>query len=309
MFTAMFKLTFCSLLLGLFLAVQGRAQIFKMKYPPLKEKPAIVLAAFGTSTKAQVTFDFFEKQVRAALPGYEIRWAFTSDIIRHKMNQIYAKRGEAKRLYSLPEVLARLEAEGFRKVVVQPLHIFPGIEYKEVVEICARFPGLRIFVGEPLFLRWERVKEVLEILSREFLPPKEGINILSAHGTEVTSDGANITYLGLDWLLRKHYPNVFLATVEGIPDAEGVLKEASSFPGAKVRFIPLMFVAGDHVMNDILGEEDSWRAELEKAGKKADCPTIEVNGQVYYKGLGFYPEINELFIQSIKRMLKLMEIH
>ncbi len=300
-----FKLGFLALVFLGFASLSG-AQIFKMKHPPLQERPAIVLAAFGTSTRAQVTFDFFEKQVRQALPGYEIRWAFTSDIIRAKMNKIYARKGLSKRLLSLQEVLAGLYADGYRKVVVQPLHIFPGIEYKEVLRTCENFPGLRIVVGEPLFLRWENVHEVLEILAKEFLPPEEGINVLSAHGTEVTSDGANVTYLGLNWLLENHFPNVILATVEGIPDAESALKKAKAYPGKKVRFIPLMFVAGDHVMNDIFGKEDSWRAEIEKAGKVADCVTAQLNGEPYYKGLGLYPEIDALFIRGIKRMLKIL---
>ncbi|WP_457756385.1 sirohydrochlorin cobaltochelatase, partial [Thermodesulfatator indicus] len=118
--------TVICLALVLFWGGSAFAQIFKMKHPPLKEKPAIVIAAFGTSTKAQVTFDLFDKQLRHELPGYEIRWAFTSDIIRAKMNKIYAKKRLHKRLYSLQEVLAKLEAEGYRQVVVQPLHIFPG---------------------------------------------------------------------------------------------------------------------------------------------------------------------------------------
>ncbi|OAG28230.1 sirohydrochlorin cobaltochelatase [Thermodesulfatator autotrophicus] len=294
-------------LLVLCWGISSSAQIFKMKHPPLKEKPAIVIAAFGTSTKAQVTFDLFDQQLRKELPGYEIRWAFTSDIIRAKMNKIYAQKRIHKRLHSLQEVLAKLEAEGYRKVVVQPLHIFPGIEYKEVLNICKNFPGLRIVVGEPLFTRWETIHEVLDILSKEFLKPKEGINILAAHGTDVTCDTGNITYLGLDWLLNRHFPNVMVATVEGIPDAEGVLKKAISYRGKKVKFIPIMYVAGDHVMNDIFGEEESWRAEVEKAGKKAECVSTVINGKTYYKGLGMYPEINEIFIKSLKRYLEIIE--
>ncbi len=296
--------------LGVFMMFSiSSAQIFKLKHPPLKDKPAIVLAAFGTSTKAQITFDFFEHQIRRALPGYEIRWAFTSDIIRAKMNKIYAKRGIHRRLHSLQEVLAKLQAEGYRKVVVQPLHIFPGLEYKDVLETCAHFPGLRIVVGSPLFLYWENVHEVLEVLSKEFLPPSEGVNVLAGHGTEVTCDSANITYLGLNWMLSQHYPNVILSTVEGVPDAESALKKAVAYPAKRVRFIPLMFVAGDHVMHDIFGEEDSWRTEVEAAGKKADCVTTVVNGKTYYKGLGLYPEIDAIFIKSIKRMLKIIEVY
>ncbi len=302
--------TFTLICLGVLMMFSiSSAQIFKRKHPPLKERPAIVIAAFGTSTKAQVTFDFFEQQLRRELAGYEIRWAFTSDIIRTKMNKIYAQKHIHKRLYSLQEVLAKLEAEGYRQVVVQPLHIFPGIEYKEVLEICETFPGLRIVVGEPLFLRWENIHEVLEILSKEFLSPTEGVNVLAGHGTQVTCDSANITYLGLNWILEQHYPNVLLSTVEGVPDADSALQKAIKYPAPRVRFIPLMFVAGDHVMHDIFGEEDSWRAEVERAGKKAECVTTQVNGQTYYKGLGLYPEIDELFIKSIKRMLKIIEVY
>ena len=41
-------------------------------------KPAIVLAAFGTTTNAFPTYDKIDKQVKERFPGYEIRWAFTS---------------------------------------------------------------------------------------------------------------------------------------------------------------------------------------------------------------------------------------
>ena len=41
-------------------------------------KPAIVLAAFGTTTEAFDTYNHFEKKVKERFPDYEIRWAFTS---------------------------------------------------------------------------------------------------------------------------------------------------------------------------------------------------------------------------------------
>jgi len=310
---------FTGLLLGMFWAMclstparAGAIAYTQIRHQKLKEKPAIVLCAFGTSTKARVTFDFLERRVRKELPGYEIRWAFTSEVIREKVNRILAKKGSNKRLYSLHEVLASLYAEGYRKVVVQPLHIFPGLEYKNVVEVCEQFPDLRIVVGEPLLFRWEYVKEVLEVVSGEFLPPEEGINILVAHGTDVTINEANITFLGLDWLLRKHYPNVLLGSVEGVPDDKAILKEALKYPAPRVRFIPFMLVAGDHIMNDIMGEdleegEKSWREIVEEGGKKADCVSVKVDGKLYYKGLGLYPEIGEFFVNQIKRALKVLD--
>ncbi len=283
----------------------------QLKHQRFKKKPAIVLCAFGTSTKAQVTFDMFDKSVRESFPGSEVRWAFTSDIIRAKMNRFYEKRGIKKRLYSLQEVLSLLQAEGYTRVVVQPLHIFPGFEYQKVLRICRSFSGLRIAVGEPLFYRWENVKEVLEEVSKEFLPPREGINVLVAHGTDITVNDANIAYMGVAEMVESLYPNVILGTIEGIPDARSTLKKAVGYPGKKVRFIPFMFVAGDHIMNDVMGkggEEKSWREVVEEAGKRADCVAVKIGDNTYYKGLGMYRRVQEIFMEQIKRCLELLEV-
>ena len=48
-------------------------------------KPAIALAAFGTTTAAFDTYNHFETKVKERFPGYEIRWAFTSRKVRHKV--------------------------------------------------------------------------------------------------------------------------------------------------------------------------------------------------------------------------------
>jgi sirohydrochlorin cobaltochelatase len=274
----------------------------------LKGKPAVVIAAFGTSTRAQVTYDVFERQLREALPDYEIRWAFTSEVIRQIVNARWARQGIEKRLLSLQQVLANLEAEGYTRVAVQPLHIFPGQEYEEVLGIVERFPGVRVETGETLLQRWENVHEVVELLARDFLPNDAGCNVIVAHGTPSTHVGSNITYLGLDRYLTRRYPNVYLGAVEGVITREDALGPAKSHPARKVRFIPLMYVAGDHIMNDVMGEDErpedpSWKTEIEAAGKTVDVPHVEVDGETYYRGLGFLPEVNDIFIRGLERTL------
>ncbi|RME63032.1 MAG: hypothetical protein D6778_10200, partial [Nitrospirae bacterium] len=105
-----------------------------MKTRTLKKEPALVLAAFGTTTKAQVTFDYFEELLRKELPekykNLRIEWAFTSEIVRERANKKFQKAGIKKRYRSLAQVVSDLEDEGYRKIFVQPLHIFPGIEYE-----------------------------------------------------------------------------------------------------------------------------------------------------------------------------------
>ena len=78
--------------------------------------PAILLVTFGTSfPSAQASFVNIEQQVKKAFPNTEIRWAYTSKIIRKKL----AKQGQ---LIDSPEVaMARLMDEGYAKVVMQSL--------------------------------------------------------------------------------------------------------------------------------------------------------------------------------------------
>ncbi len=293
-----------------------------MKTRTLKKDPAIVIAAFGTTTKAMVTFDYFEEQLRKDLPDkykkLRIEWAFTSEIVRERANKKFRKAGINKRFRSLAQVVSDLEDEGYRKIVVQPLHIFPGIEYESVLKMVKGLVeafqdfDLRIKVGTPLLTHWEDLEETVVALKEELLPPSEGCNILVAHGTGETENGANITYLGLERIVNVYYPNVFIGTVEGIQSRTEALKRARQCNPKRIRFVPFMFVAGDHIMNDIMGQEPddgelSWALEMQKAGFKVDTPTVTYKGKLYYKGLGFYPELDKIFVKSIVRKLKEFE--
>lgn len=294
-----------------------------MKTRTLKKEPAIVLAAFGTTTKAMVTFDYFEEQLRKELPdkykNLRIEWAFTSEIVRERANKKFKNQGINKRFRSLAQVISDLEDEGYRKIVVQPLHIFPGIEYESVLRMvnglveAFRDYDLQIKVGSPLLAHWESLEKVVNVMKETLLPPEKGCNVLVGHGTGETHVGSNITYLGLERLLKTYYSNAFLGTVEGVPSRTEVLDEARKCNPKRIRFVPFMFVAGDHIMNDIMGQEPgddgelSWALEMQRAGFKVEAPTVTYKGKVYYKGLGFYPEIDRIFVKSIVRKLKEFE--
>ena len=69
-------------ILSLF-AVRGASAAEEGKKPP---KKAILLVAFGTSIpEAQTAYDQIDAAVKKTFPGTEIRWAFTSKIIRAKL--------------------------------------------------------------------------------------------------------------------------------------------------------------------------------------------------------------------------------
>ncbi len=274
-----------------------------MRLPSLEERPAIVIAAFGTSTRAGAGIEKFNQRLQERFSKYELFQAYTSDIIRRKMN-----------LPGLRETLSSLESRGYRKAVVQPLHIFPGTEYTQLVETCASFPGLRIIVGETLMHRWQFVRQVLTIIEREFLPDQQGINILALHGSPLAAEPVNTLYLGLEQMVRGLYPNVFAASVEGVPDVDALLARLSRMRQGvsytRARIIPVMFAAGMHVIDDLMGEDESWRTRLETMGfGQVDMPTVEYQGQEYYKGLCWYPEVSEMFAERLERALELMRYY
>ncbi len=295
-----------------------------LKTMTLKKDPAIVIAAFGTTTKAQATYDFFEEQLKKELPAkysnYEMRWAFTSEIVRERANKKFAKAGIKKKYRSLAQVISNLEDEGYRKIVVQPLHIFPGIEYEHVLEMSEGLRevfkdfDLRIIVGEPLLQYWWDMRRVVDALKKDLIPSQKGCNVLAAHGTGETAVGSNSTYLGLDRMLALEFDNTFLGSVEGIVSGEDAMARAKACKAKKVRFIPFMYVAGDHIMNDIMGAEPdedgelSWSLEMKKAGFRTESTMAEYKGHEYFKGLGFYPEINSIYIEGIVRLLKKFEM-
>ena len=130
-------------------------------------KPAIVLAAFGTTTAAFDTYNHFEQKVKERFPGYEIRWAFTSHKVRHKLAQ---EKGQ--QLNDLPTTLRDLKAAGFNRVAVQSLHLVPGEEWdKKVVQVSRDIPGLKVALGKPLLSSEEDQERTLRIVAQTF--PKD----------------------------------------------------------------------------------------------------------------------------------------
>lgn len=316
---AMTKRPFRQLIVPVLLIVMTLVTNAHAMHRTLKKDPAIVIAAFGTTTKARATYDFFEEQLRRELPDayqhLKIAWAFTSEIVRERTNAKFGKAGSDQRYLSLPQVLANLENEGYRKVAIQSLHIFPGQEFKDLEQEIEAFRliGLRIEYGGTLLHKWDWAFETIDILEKEFLPPEQGYNILVAHGSPLSFPGSNAAYLGLDRYLSRNYANVVVGSVDGVLTRDQVLDTVKKSPLKRVRLIPFMYVAGDHIMNDIMGDKPekdgtlSWALELKQAGITVDTLYSDYNGERLFKGLGLYQEINHRYIEQLLESLKRLE--
>ena len=254
--------------------------------------PAILLVTFGTSVpSAQVAFVNIEKQVRATFPGTEIRWAYTSKIIRKKL----AKNGV--QIDSPETAMAKLMDDGYTKVVVQSLHMIMGAEFHEIDANTKLFEQMsggigKVVVSYPMLTTDESMERVLQASVADVVPkerkPGEAV-VLMGHGTHHPSDAI---YSALMYKLQKRDANMYIGTVEGHPTFDEV-KEMLVKKGIKKAYlVPFMTVAGDHALNDMAGDEaDSWKSQLSKAGIES-VPVL--------KGLAEVESLVALWIDNLK---------
>lgn len=264
------------------------------------EKTAILLVTFGTSVeKAQASFTNIEKRVKAAFPGTEVRWAYTSKIIRNKL-----AKEEGKQIDSPEMALARLMDEGYTKVAVQSLHMIPGAEFHEINANARLFGQMaggidEVKVSLPLLVSDETMEQALKIITTKVVPKERKTGeavVLMGHGTHHPTDAM---YSALMYKAQQMDANLYVGTVEGHPTFEEIRDMLVAKKIKKAYLIPFMTVAGDHAMNDMAGDEpDSWKSQLAKAGVES-VPVM--------KGLGEVDAIVDMWIAQLKMVMAHMQ--
>lgn len=254
-------------------------------------KQAILLSAFGTSVpEAQKAFDIIEVQARNTFPNTEIRWAFTSKIIRAKL----AKQG--KQLDSPEEALAKLMADHFTHVAVLSLQTIPGVEFHQLVQNATLFGQMsggieKIQIARPLLSSGKDMETVADTLLKNIPERKtDDAVIFMGHGTEHHPSDA--IYLAMNSIFQQKDPKAYVATVEGMITIQDIIPKLKEQQVRKIYLVPMMLVAGDHAMNDMAGDEpESWKSILTKNGFVCE-PVM--------KGTAEYPQIVNLWLDHLK---------
>mgnify|MGYP000244423138 FL=1 len=259
----------------------------------LPNKDAMVVMSFGTTYKDTrvKTIDATVDAIKAAHPNTKVITAFTSHIIRDRIQQ---KEGIT---YPTPEeALAELKKDGYTRVALASLDVIPGMEYNYDAAVYNLYKNdfKKMTLGTSL-MYWmgqenqtDQVIETLKAVQSQFpkLGKEDGLLIM-AHGTP---DPSNAYYSVIqDRIHTLGMKNVFVYTVEGTPNLEQVIPQLKLHGIKHVTLMPFMMVAGDHANNDMAGNEpDSHKSILEKEGFKVDT---------YIHGLGENPNIRNLFVE------------
>lgn len=254
-------------------------------------KQAILVVSFGTShlDTLERTIARTEQAVQAAFPEAAVFRAFTSGIIRRKL-----EREEGLVIPGVEEAMAQIAREGFEAVTVQPTLVIPGTEYDLLRRALEPYRGrLAIRLGKPLLWEQADLEELTELLGEQFAPDGDSVLLMMGHGTE---HPANDFYIRLAQTFRSCETFCLrLCTVEGIPTFEDAVEELRNQPRRKVIAAPLMLVAGDHAKNDMAGDgPDSLRSLLEAEGFCVDCRI---------QGLGQLEQVRQLYGDRIREIL------
>lgn len=254
------------------------------------QKKAVLAVSFGTSYEAsrKAAIESIETALAEAFPDAKVYRAWTSKMIIKKL-----KKRDGLSIDTVSEAMERMISDGITDVVVQPTHVINGIENDsmtaEVLKYADSFASVRI--GTPLLTSEADCKETAEIICKAFPDSgeKEAV-VLMGHGTE---HYANTVYAALNYRFRDlGRPDIFVGTVEAYPDLDSILRGVKAFDAKKVVLAPFMIVAGDHATNDLAGAEpDSWLSRFQTEGFQTE---------VRLKGLGEYPEIQEMFVKHAK---------
>ena len=255
-------------------------------------KPVILVVSFGTSynDSRHITIGAIEDAIRETYPDYDVRRAFTAQIIIDKL----AER-DGVVIDNFEQAMDKLVEEGVQKVIVQPTHLMAGYEYTDVLNslqgnYADKFDA--IVLGDPLLTSDEDYNDVVEAICDATAAYDDGQTAICfmGHGTEADS---NEDYTHLQQVLTDAgHTSYFVGTVEATPTFDDVVEAAQAAGFTRAVLRPLMVVAGDHANNDMADTEDpdSFASKFIAAGFEVECVV---------EGLGQLVAIDDIYVRHV----------
>lgn len=283
----------------------------------LYEDIGISLTAYGSlNLQAIHSYEKIKSAYNQAFPEAGIQLAFTSEFVRRKLSE---KQGIF--FHSPVTSLKELRDEGYKKIVIQSLHIAPGSEFHGLARMihelkdCREESGFQALeIGMPLLANLEDCMRVSKALLPEFqriqvegnvkrqveeqnhagsTDPEEVAFVLMGHGTNHPADSV---YSMMAKVLERDHKNVFMGTLEGFPGIDDVILQTNRSEAKRVRLMPFLLVVGGHAQEDLAGDSaNSWKSAFERVGFQTE---------VSLKGLGDIEDIVDIFVEHTRKAVE-----
>ncbi len=268
------------------------------RYRHYDKDTAIILSCFGSVIEQEKYFEF-EAYIKEQFANIPVFTAFSSKMV------IKALAKEGKIYKNLPQVMADVDMQGYKRYVVASINIFPTDEHEvlqRMVQGFQNFSLANIRYTNALLTKTKETSNYLNFLDSTIRAnTPECVNLYIIHGVPVLNLAGleSVNYVS-GFLQRINERNI-TCSLEGeypffaIKDAikREILALTKGSKDIKVNVVPLLLVSGNHYDNDM-------KEIATEIAQYANCDIVEsINNDKKFNLLG-QDEVRELFKNNIE---------
>jgi len=227
------------------------------RYRHYNKQTAIILSCFGSVIEQNKYFKF-EEYIKEQFKEIPVFTSFSSKMVIKEL----AKEGKVYK--NLPQVMADVDMEGFKRYIVVSVNIFPTDEHEVLVRIVKgfkKFSLANIRYSNPLFHKTKETSLYLKNLDETIRKNNKNIiNLYVIHGVPVLNlSGLESVSYTSNFLKAIHKDNL-TCSLEGefpfyaVKDAikAEILERKVKNNNIKVQVIPMLLVSGNHYFKDMI---------------------------------------------------------
>ena len=271
------------------------------RYRHYNKDTAIILSCFGSVIEQERYFEF-EEYIREQFRDIDVFTAFSSKMV------IKALAKEGKIYKNLPQVMADVDMEGYKRYIIVSVNIFPTDEHEVLIRMVKGFREFslaNIRYTNPLLHKTKETSLYLKWLDEKIRGDRDIINLYIIHGVPVLnlSGLASVSYAS-NFLSRVNRDNItcslegefpFYAIKDSIKDE--IVERLEKNPSLEVQIVPMLLVSGNHYDKDMIEIRDEvgeyCRAEI--VSPLDNSPKFNLLGQ---------ERVREIFRENISIEIK-----
>ena len=267
------------------------------RYRHYNKGTAIILSCFGSVIEQSKYFEF-EEYIKNEFKEIPVFTAFSSKMVIKEL----AKEGKVYK--NLPQVMADVDMQGYKRYIVVSVNIFPTDEHEVLIRMVKGFSNFslaNIRYTSPLLLKTKETSNYLNFLDKKIREDNNVINLYIIHGVPVLNlGGLEAVNYTANFLKMKNEKNL-TCSLEGefpffaIKDAikRDILKLTLGNQDAKVQIVPMLLVSGNHYDKDM-------QEICEEVSQYCDARIVKpINDDEKFNLLG-QNEVKEIFKTNIE---------
>lgn len=232
------------------------------RYRHYKKERAIVLSCFGSVIEQQKYLDL-KKVVENKFPDSDIFLSFSSRmVLKHVKKQGLDYK-------NLPQILADVDLDGYKHIVVSSINIFPTDEHaflQNIVKGFNQFSLSHIRCSDAILTKAKETTLFLKNLNQKVSKPNVA-NLYIIHGTPRLEmqgiDSISYAHNFLEEISDLNYTCSLEGTFPFYALKETLIKKMKANNVKKIQIIPMLLVSGNHYKKDMFEIKEELTNDFE----------------------------------------------